>query len=126
MISRVALVSILTAALLIVVAWYFYQQRSDVPVIGILHTSAVHTPAVSGFVEQMQEYGFEDGATVTYLYDGPVGSGKNLNDRAQELVRYGATLIYAASTPATKAALSAASGTNVKVVLQSMARASHR
>ena len=96
--------------------WFVFKPRAQTPVIGILHPSAVHTPAVSGFIEQMREYGFEEGSSVVYMYDGPVGSGKNLVDRAQELVASGATLIYSASTPATKTALEAVRGTDVKVV----------
>lgn len=79
-----------------------------------MHPSAAQSFAATGFVKQMREYGYEEGETVTYLYDGPAGA--NLRERAQELIASGATLIYSATTPATKAALNAARGTDTIVI----------
>lgn len=112
--TRLAIGSALLAVLSIALGWYFLQTRVSVPIIGILHPGTEQTSAASGFVEQMRDYGYEEGSTVTYLYDGPAGA--NLTDRAQELVTSGATLIYSASTPATKAALNAARGTDTIVI----------
>ncbi|MBO6777307.1 MAG: ABC transporter substrate-binding protein [Marinibacterium sp.] len=114
--SRAILILIATVAVLSGAAWFLYQLRTDVTVIGILHPSKVHSPAVTGFKEQMQEYGYVEGSTVTYLYDGPAGSGKELSHRAKELVEQGATLKFTASTPATKTALAAAEGTDIQII----------
>lgn len=104
------------AVALIASGWLLFQTRASAPVIGILHPTKVHNAAVAGFKEALREYGYEEGKTVTYLYEGPVGSGKRLAERAREIVASGANVIYTASTPATKAALKAAHGTEIVVV----------
>lgn len=108
--------ALLLVAVSVLIGWSAVYPPAQVPIIGILHPGAGQKPAAMGFMSQMRDYGYEDGATITYLYDGAAGQGKALTTRAQALVAGGAAVIYSASTPATKAALTAAQGTDTIVV----------
>lgn len=94
----------------------FYQGQSNIPVIGILHPTKVHRPAVMGFIDALKEYGYEEGRSIVYHYEGPAGVGASLIERAKELRALHPDVIYTASTPATKAALEATRGTDIVVV----------
>jgi putative ABC transport system substrate-binding protein len=64
----------------------------------------------------MEELGYQEGRNVTYLYQGPASSIKELDSIAGQLVAAKVDLILALSTPATQATQRATSGTNLPVI----------
>jgi putative ABC transport system substrate-binding protein len=83
--------------------------------IGVINISPNQEDTIKGFKEGMTELGYVEGKNVTYIYEGPVSADK-LDAVAQGLVKAKVNLILALTTPATKAAQKATTGTDIAVV----------
>jgi putative tryptophan/tyrosine transport system substrate-binding protein len=83
--------------------------------IGVINLSPNQEDTIKGFKQGMTELGYVEGKNVAYIYNGPVSADK-LDAVAQGLVKANVNLILAITTPATKAAQKATSGTDIAVV----------
>ncbi|MBX2854843.1 MAG: ABC transporter substrate-binding protein [Rhodobacteraceae bacterium] len=92
------------------------SERSGPFVIGVLHPTAVDEITFQGFKDKLKELGHVEGGDIVFNYDGPVGRGDKLTAAAEKLVSAKVDLIFASSTPATKAAEKATQGTGIAVV----------
>jgi putative tryptophan/tyrosine transport system substrate-binding protein len=89
--------------------------KTNLYTIGVLNASSNLEDTVIGFKEGMAELGYIEGKNVTYIYDGPTRADK-LDAVAQDLVKARVNLILSITTPATKAAQKATTGTDIAVV----------
>jgi putative ABC transport system substrate-binding protein len=83
--------------------------------IGIINPSANQESTVKGFKEGLADLGYVEGKNVTYIYTGPVDTGK-IDAVAQDLVEAKVNLILSITTSATLAAKQATAGTDIPVV----------
>jgi putative ABC transport system substrate-binding protein len=90
-------------------------SKNNVYTIGVLNPSSNLDDVVMGFKDGMTELGYIEGEDVIYIYDGPVSADK-LDTVAQDLVKARVHLILSITTPATKAAQKATTGTDIAVV----------
>lgn len=91
---------------------------SQIFTIGILNPNPRQSlnQLLDAFQESMADLGYIEGETVVYTYQQPVGGSAELEQAAQMLVAAKVDLIFSLGTPATLAAQSAASGTNIPII----------
>jgi len=85
-------------------------------VVGVLHPTKVDITTFNGFKSKIAELGYQEGKDIIYMYDGPAGRGEGLKTAAGKMVAAGVDLIFASSTPATKAAKAATESNKIPVV----------
>ncbi|HEX2908695.1 MAG TPA: ABC transporter substrate-binding protein [Phototrophicaceae bacterium] len=88
--------------------------------IGIVYASTTLEQLVDNIKVGMTAQGYEEGKTVTYLYDKPTSASSNspeeLTAQVQKLVQAQVDLIITVGTPATQAAKDATQGTTMPIV----------
>jgi len=84
--------------------------------IGILNYSPVLAPSIEGFKVGMNELGYIDGETVTYLYEGPINNSEKLTTIAQGYVDNQVDLLLTMTTPATLIAKKVTANTKIPVL----------
>ena len=112
-----ALIGALSLSLLIgAVVIVTPSDRSEPFVIGVLHPTAVDVVTFEGFKTKLTELGHVEGESIVFNYNGPAGRGDKLTAAAEQLVAAKVDLIFASSTPATKAAEKAARGSGIPII----------
>src|SRR5262245_23505921 len=82
------------------------QQRSAMPVLGVLHSTS-HSPFGSTFLQGLREDGYFEGQNLRIENRSPEGAYERLPALAAELVALRVTAILALGTPAARAAKTA-------------------
>ncbi|MGA1823134.1 MAG: ABC transporter substrate-binding protein [bacterium] len=98
------------------------KKSSRTFTIGILNTSPALKSGIEGFKEGMTEFGFIEGKTISYIYEGPIvdTSKDKLNDALERLLEAKVDLIFSITTPATQVARKITEGKEVPVVFMAV------
>lgn len=91
-------------------------DEHKVPVVGVLQFTANNAVTLDGFKDGLREYGYEEGRTIRYVYDGPASSREQMAEQMERLLAAGPDLIFASPTPAAIVACSRVRGTGIPVV----------
>ena len=84
--------------------------------IGVVTNNPNGLRNVAGFIEGMEEFGYIDGETVSYIFAGEPVTGEDLADALAAMVSADVDLIFTAGTPTGVAAYHATQGTDIPVV----------
>ncbi len=92
------------------------QQEEEPIRVGVVNFLPAMDKVLDGFQESMNDFGYEEGSEILYIYDGPAASTEDLPSIAEELVDAEVDLILAFSTVSALATKSATEGTNIPVL----------
>lgn len=92
------------------------KPEEKVITVGVVSYSPAMNTAYEGFKKQMEEFGYEEGVNIRYIYDRPAENQEELLEFAQSLVDQGVDLILALATPSALAAKEATAESPIPVV----------
>jgi putative tryptophan/tyrosine transport system substrate-binding protein len=78
------------------------EDEPEIVTIGVVNLAPPLEAIFDGFKEGMAEFGYVEGETITYIYEGPAGSMDALEPAVQHLLASNVDLILSLSTPATQ------------------------
>ncbi|MFO7537897.1 MAG: ABC transporter substrate-binding protein [Chloroflexota bacterium] len=78
------------------------EDEPEMVTIGVVNLAPPLEFIFDGFKEGMAEFGYVEGETIVYIYEGPAGSMEALEPAVQQLVDANVDLILSLSTPATQ------------------------
>lgn len=84
--------------------------------IAVLNYSPVAEPAIKGFLEGLQKYGYREGSDFRIVYSGFFKDKAKLNEEAAKLVSYNPDIIFTMTTIATIAAKKAVAGKGIPII----------
>lgn len=104
------------AILIIVIFLNTGDSSSKIKNVAFVSLSKVDSKTFSGFKDEMEKLGWEEGKNINYLVTKPAGKIENLEGIVSEVVSKKPDLIFVSSTPATQAVKKAVEGKNIPVV----------
>ncbi len=92
------------------------EGKARAPAIGVLQYTDTSLETLAGFKEAMAGYGYVEGESVRYLFDGPVPSLDQLEPAMERLLAQNPDMILASTTPAAKTAANMAAPRGIPVI----------
>ncbi len=92
------------------------EDKKTYTTVGVVNLSPVLEPIFGGFKEGMKEFGYVEGESITYIYQGATGDIDALNEAVQGVIDGGADIILSLSTPATVAAKAVIADAGIPVI----------
>ena len=109
---------LLVLALSVATVAFWASQRSHPQLVrvGVLQLTDVDVATYEGFRAGMEERGYREGETISYVYHGPAQQAARLGPMIDTLLDSEVDLIFVSSTPATQAVKHAIADTSIPAV----------